>query len=140
MQRVLTVLAAASLLALSVVACRDSSPVEFEPPATKVPIDGTDRYQVTLTPEAVERLDLQTTEVTEIDGTRAITADALILDTSGDFWVYVVADTYTYERAALDQVREVDGEALFTGGPEPGTPVVHVGVAELWGEETGVGK
>lgn len=133
-------LVVASLIAVSAAACRDSSTIELEPPATKVAIEGTDRYRVILTPEAVERLDLQTTEVTEVDGTPAITSDALILDTDGVFWVYVNTEPHTYERAVLEQVRQVDGQALFTEGPAPGTPVVSVGVAELWGEETGVGK
>lgn len=139
-RRPLLALVVASLVAVSVAACRDSSTIELEPPATKVAIEGTDRYQVILTPEAEERLDLQTTEVTEVEGTLAITSDALILDTDGVFWVYVNTEPHTYERAVLEQVREVDGQALFTEGPAPGTPVVFVGVAELWGEETGVGK
>jgi len=140
MRRHLGALAATGLIVIALGACRDRSAVEFEPPATKVPIEGTDRYRVVLTTEAVERLDIQTAEVTQVDDRFAITSDALILDTSGDFWVYVNVEPNTFERAVLESVREVDGQALFTDGPVPGTPVVFVGVAELYGEETGVGK
>lgn len=140
MRRPTRTLALVALIALSVTACRSSSTLDLEPPATKVPIEGTDRYQVVLTPRAVERLDLQTTEVTEVEGRLSITSDALILDTEGVFWVYVNSAPFTYERAVLGEVREVDGQALYSEGPAAGTPVVHVAVAELWGEETGVGK
>jgi hypothetical protein len=140
MRRLPPLLLATALSALSLGACGSDTAAELEPPASKVEIPGTDRYQVVLTPEAVERIDLQTVEVTETEGRSSITSDALILDTDGEFWVYVNLEPYTYERALLEEVREVDGQALFTGGPEPGTPVVFVGVAELYGEETGVGK
>lgn len=140
MRRRLSTFVAVSLIVVAVPACRDNSTVELEPPATKVEIEGTDRYRVTLTPQAVERLDIQTADVTEAEGHLAITSDALILDTNGDFWVYVNVEPNTYERAALESVREVDGRALYAEGPAAGTPVVYVGVAELYGEETGVGK
>lgn len=140
MRRFTIGIAVSALLAVSLVACGEESTTELEPPASKVEIPGTDRYQVVLTPKAVERLDIQTADVTEAEGRRSITSDALILDTDGVFWVYVNTEPLTYERAQLESVREVSGQALFTGGPEPGTPVVYVGVAELYGEETGVGK
>lgn len=140
MRRHLVAVVAAGLIVMALGACRDTSATEFAPPATKVPIEGTDRYRVILTTEAVERLDIKTAEVTQEEDRLAITSDALILDTNGDFWVYVNVETNTYERALLEAVREVDGQAFFSDGPAPGSPVVFVGVAELYGEETGVGK
>ena len=140
MRRTAPALVAMGLLAMALGACSEATTEELAPPATKVEIEGTDRYQVILTPDAERRLDIQTAEVIEAEGRRSITSDALILDTDGVFWVYVNPEPHTYERAALESVREVDGQALFAGGPEPGTPVVFVGVPELYGEETGVGK
>jgi hypothetical protein len=128
------------LLAVALGGCRDEAPVELEPPATKVEIEGTDRYQVILTEKAAERLDIQTTEVSEVEGGLMVPSDALILDTDGVYWVYVNPEPLTYERAVVTPVREADGEAFFTDGPAPGTPIVVVGVPELYGEETGVGK
>lgn len=128
------------LLAVASTACRSDDAVELEPPASKVPIEGTDLYRLTLTPEAVQRLDIQTTDVIENGNQFSVDSDALIVDTSGVFWVYVNPEPNIYERVELESVREVDGEAVFRAGPEPGMPVVFVGAAELYGEETGVGK
>lgn len=129
------------VLALMVAACGSGSgTLELEPPATKVPIDGTDRYRVLLTEMAAERLDIQTAVVTESDGGLVVPSAAVIVDPTGQFWVYVNPAPLTYERAALASVREDDGMAYFADGPPPGTAVVVVGVPELYGEETGVGK
>lgn len=130
------------LLALSLVltACREAEPEALEPPATKAPIEGTDRYRVTLTPKAAERLDIQTAEVIETALGPAVSSDALILEPDGRFWVYVTPADLQYERVELVSVRQDDGTAYFSEGPDVGVEVVVVGVAELWGEETGVGK
>ena len=130
----------AGLLVLTATACRNGDTLEFEPPASKVAIDGTDRYRLVLTPNAVERLDIQTVPVEENGDQLSVTRDALILDTTGVFWVYINPEPNTYERVEVSPVREVDGVALFSSGPALGTSVVFVGAAELYGEETGVGK
>lgn len=127
-------------LGLMLTACRAAEPQALEPPATKAPIEGTDRYRLTLTPKAVERLDIQTTEVIETELGPAISSDALILEPDGRFWVYVTPADLQYERVELLSVREEGGKAYFSEGPAVGVDVVVVGVAELWGEETGVGK
>ena len=127
-------------LSLMLTACSEAEPQVLEPPATKVPIDGTDRYRLTLTPKAAERLDIQTTEVIGTELGSAVTSDALILEPDGRFWVYVTPAHLEYERVELLSVRQEDGTAYFSGGPAVGVEVVFVGVAELWGEETGVGK
>lgn len=133
-------LAIAVILALTLTSCQSESELVLDAPASKVPIEGTDRYRVTLTPDAAERLDIQTAEVTETDLGLSISSDALILDTEGLFWVYINREPLTYERVGVGPVREEGGEAFFSDGPPPGTPVVVVGVPELYGEETGVGK
>lgn len=125
---------------LMLTACREADPQVLEPPATKVPIEGTDRYRLTLTPKAVERLDIQTSEVIETELGPAVSSDALILEPDGRFWVYVTPADLQYERVELLSVREEDGTAYFSAGPAVGVEVVVVGVPELWGEETGVGK
>lgn len=126
--------------AMALAACGNPAAHELEPPATKVPIDGTDRYRVILTPEAAVRLDIQTDEVLETDLGQAVPYDAMILEPDGRFWVYVTPQPLEFERAELVDVREEDGLLYFSEGPEVGTEVVVVGVPELWGEETGVGK
>lgn len=128
-------------LALVLTACGgDSVTVELEPPATKVAIEGTDRYVVHVTEKAAERLDINTTEVSETEQGLAVPSAAVILDTNGTFWVYVTDEPLTYYREEIGPVREEDGWAYYENGPGPGTTVVIEAVPELYGEETGVGK
>ncbi len=113
---------------------------EKEEPAVLEPIDGTDLYRVLLTQSAATRLDIQTVEVAESDLGLTVPSAALIVDSEGTFWVYTNPEPLAYERAAVEPVREDGDRAYFTNGPPPGTAVVIVGVPELYGEETGVGK
>ncbi len=135
-----------AMLAILVVAlgtgCSGSASAvnEKEEPAVLEPIDGTDLYRVLLTESAASRLDIQTDEVVESDLGLTVPSAALIVDPEGTFWVYTNPEPLTYERAVIDPVREDGGRAYFTNGPPPGTLVVVVGVPELYGEETGVGK
>jgi len=135
-----------ALLAILVVALgsgcggASSAVAEKEEPAVLEPIDGSDLYRVRLTEAAAIRLDIQTDEVVESDLGLTVPSAALIVDPEGTFWVYTNNEPLAYERAVVDPVREEGGRAYFTNGPSPGTPVVIVGVPELYGEETGVGK
>ena len=132
---------AALALALILTACgRDTGTVELEPPATKVKIEGTDRYVVHVTEKAAERLDISTTEVSETERGLAVPSAAVILEPDGRFWVYVTDEPLAYYREEISPVREEEGWAYYENGPGPGTMVVIASVAELWGEETGVGK
>lgn len=131
----------ALVLALLLTACGgDTAAQELEPPATKVKIEGTELYTVHLTEKAAERLDINTTEVTETEQGLAVPSAALILDPTGTFWIYVTDEQLAYYREEISPVREEDGWAYYTNGPGPGTTVVIEGVPELYGEETGVGK
>lgn len=135
-----------ALLAILVVAlgtgCGGASAAVNEKvePAVLEPIDGTDLYRVVLTESAAIRLDIQTDEVTESDLGLAVPSAALIVDPEGTFWVYTNPEPLAYERAIVNPVREDRGMAYFTNGPPSGTLVVVVGVPELYGAETGVGK
>lgn len=132
---------AALALALILTACgADTETTELEPPATKVKIEGTDRYVVHVTEKAAERLDINTTEVTETERGPAVPSAAIILDPTGTFWVYVTDEPLSYYREEISPVREEDGWAYYTNGPAPGRTVVIEAVPELYGEETGVGK
>ena len=135
-----------ALLAILVVALgtgcsgASSTPNEKVEPAVLEPINGTDLYRVLLTESAAIRLDIQTVEVTESDLGLTVPSAALIVDPEGTFWVYTNPEPLAYERATVNPVREDRGMAYFTNGPPSGTLVVVVGVPELYGAETGVGK
>jgi RND family efflux transporter MFP subunit len=65
---------------------------------------------------------------------------AVVHDVHGGAWVYENAAPHKYVRRPV-QVREViDGLATLERGPAPGTKVVSVGAAELFGTEFGGSK
>ncbi len=113
-------------------------------PAKVEPIDGTEFSRVILTERAAQRLDIQMELVREqeMDGEPrlVIPYSAVIYGLNGETWAYISPETLTYVRESLT-VDYIEGDlAILTEGPPVGTNVVTVGVAELYGTETGVGK
>jgi hypothetical protein len=113
-------------------------------PAKVEPVEGSDDlFQVTLTPEAAERVDLQTAVVrTEGEGAEERTIvpySAIVYGTNGETWVYTSTGNLSFVRARV-VVRDIEGDrAVLSEGPSAGTEVVTVGVAELFGAEHGIG-
>jgi hypothetical protein len=139
--------AAVLLLAtLSVAGCQggDEDAAAADEPAKVEPVEGSDGlFQVTLTAQAAERIDLQTAVVrTESEGAaeRAIVPySAIVYETDGETWVYASTDDLSFVREHV-RVQEIDGyRAVLSEGPPAGTEVVTVGVAELFGAEHGIG-
>jgi hypothetical protein len=61
-----------------------------------------------------------------------------LYDAKGNAFVYAVTGPLSYVRAPIT-VDYVDGDsAILSDGPSSGTEVVAVGVAELYGAETGL--
>ncbi len=75
------------------------------------------------------------------DAERLVVANsAIIYDVHGGAWLYAVSGENVYERRRVD-VDYVDAEwAILRRGPEVGTNIVTVAVAELYGTEFGAGK
>jgi hypothetical protein len=91
--------------------------------------------RVILTEEAVQRIELQTTQVRLEDGDLEVDHTALVYDQKGESWVFTVVGPLTYERAPIE-IKEIDDELMIlASGPPPGTQVVTVGAIELWGTE-----
>lgn len=110
-------------------------------PATLEEIPGSSLKKVVLTDRAVTRVGIETTAVTEEPGGALIVpSGALWMDLEGTFWVYTVQAPNTYLRHAVTVDDDDGNQAWLSAGPPPGTPVVTVGVPELYGEEIGVGK
>ncbi len=65
---------------------------------------------------------------------------ALLHDAYGGTWVYEVREPRVYVRRRVSVVDMVDAVAVLDQGPPPGTRVVTVGAAELFGTEFGAGK
>lgn len=96
--------------------------------------------RVILTSRAAERLGIETTTVAEQGEHLIVPYSTLIYDTHGETWLFTVIGPETYMRAPLT-IDYIDGDRIFLlDGPDIGTEVVTVGVAELYGTETGVGQ
>ena len=114
-----------------------------EPAVTVEGIEGTDLKRIVLSESAARRLGVETATVGEehVDGASSLVVpySALIYDAQGRAWVYINPEGRAYERHAIVVDRIVGDRALVLEGPARGVFVVTVGVAELWGVETGVG-
>ena len=98
--------------------------------------------RLTLSAKAAERLGINTTPVADRQdggGRTVVPYSAVIYDASGKTWAYTNPDGLVFVRHSIT-VERIDAQvAVLSGGPPIGTRVVTVGVAELWGIETGVG-
>jgi hypothetical protein len=135
------------LAALNVAACAETkaanAPSKIEP-AQVEKIEGTELNRVTLTEKAAQRLDIQTASVSEeqVDGAQqlAVPYSAVIYDLEGATWIYISPAPLTYVREPIT-VDHIEGDTAFLAeGPAAGTEVVTVGVPELYGADTGIGK
>jgi hypothetical protein len=112
--------------------------VVAEPPATVEEVQDTEIPRVTLTERAAERVDLQTAPVETIGDRLVVPFSAVMVDPDGAFWVYTNTESLVFLRHEITIDREEGDQTFLTAGPPPGTPVVTVGVPELYGAETGV--
>ena len=133
------------LVALTLGACSDSEKSsDYIEPAYVEPVEGSEFQRVVLTEKASERLDIQTAPASEerVNGeTRLVIPYAsVIYGLNGETWAYTNPEPLTFIRESLT-VDFIEGEmAVLIDGPAPGTVLATVGVAELYGIDTGVGK
>jgi hypothetical protein len=131
------------IIGLLAPACRDvSESAKTKPePARVEPIEGTKLSRVILTEEAAQRLDIRTTMVKEtgVGGTTFVPYGAVFYATTGDTWTYVASGPLTFVRRAIRVEHFVVDLAVLSDGPPPGSRVVTVGAAELFGIESGIG-
>jgi hypothetical protein len=132
-----------AIVPLSACSEHDSHATHAEHPAQVEAIDGSELSRVTLTEKAIERIALETTAVRDerLGGTqhKVVPYSSLIYDPQGRTWVYTSPKARTFVRAQVDVYR-IEGDRVFLrDGPPVGTVVASVGVAELYGSESGVG-
>ena len=65
---------------------------------------------------------------------------ALVYDIHGAAWVYEDLGRNVYARRRVEVAQTVGDRAIISRGLSPGTMVVTVATAELFGVEFGVGK
>ena len=129
-------------LALVAAGCGGGSSAEEEEsgPATIYEVEGSDLSRVELTAEAAQRLDIQTAAVEQNGGGKVVPYSAVFYSPTGETWVYVSPKPLTFVRQEI-VVDRIDGDkALLKDGPSAGTKIATVGVAELYGAETGLGE
>jgi hypothetical protein len=135
---------AAVLIGLSGAACArsDAGEAETPGPVTVTAIEGTDVARVTLTADAVRRLDVRTDAVRPVHGGDRTTIPyaAVLYDADGATWAYTNPEPLVFVRAAVEVDRIVGRRAVLRDGPAAGTLVVTVGAAELLGSEYEVGE
>lgn len=133
------------ILGLVLSACGTSNTQADEiEPVTLEEIEGSNRHKLTLSEHAAQRLDIQTAAVSEtiIDENTYLVVpySTIIYDLTGGVWVYINPSPLTYHREEVI-VETINGDSvLLKEGPPAGTMVVTVGVPELYGADTGVGK
>lgn len=132
-------LAFASLALVSCSAAAEGTSKDAQPIIVEA-IDGTDLSRLQLSESAAERLDIQLAAVEEADTGLVVPSAAIIIDPTGTYWVYTSPEPLVYVRHKLENVHEASQQAFFEAGPPPGTPVVIIGVPELYGAEFGIGK
>jgi multidrug efflux pump subunit AcrA (membrane-fusion protein) len=111
---------------------------EIADPATVEEVDGSDVPRLTLTAEAVERLDIQEATVTDAGSKTVVPYAAIFYTADGATWAYANPDPLTYMRVPIVVDRIQGDRAYLSDGPSSGTDVVTQGLAELYGTETGV--
>ena len=115
-------------------------------PAKIESVLGTQFKQVILTVKAKERLGIETSPVRQewmiqSGSVRNVVPYASVLyGLQGETWLYVNPEPLTFMRKTIT-IDYIDADlAVLSDGPPPGTEAVTVGVAELYGIDTGVGK
>ena len=125
------------ILASLLTACAPKSTTteKIEPFKLEV-IEGSDFQRVILTEKAAQRLDIQTTPVKG----NVIPYAAVLYGLNGETWAYTNPEPLVFVRQAI-VIDQINGDSVtMSEGPEAGTAVVIIGVAELYGAEVGVKK
>ena len=123
-------------LTLALAACgQEEAEAVADPPAVVEEVTGSELNRITLTARAVERLGIETAVVQDL----SVPYSAVFYTSDGATWAYVSPEEFVFvrERIVVDRIH--GDVAVLTDGPRPGTTVVAIGAAELYGAETGVG-
>jgi hypothetical protein len=125
------------LAGLLLSACGPStSTTGFVPPSKLEVIEGSELQRVILTDKAAERIGLETVVAS---GTEVPYA-AIIYDIEGNTWIYTMPEPLTFVREQI-VIDRIEGDTVILSETLSSEfNVVTVGVAEIYGTETGVSK
>ena len=134
------------IAALALAACGQSSAATTTKiqPAKVEKIVGTEFNRVVLTEKAAQRLAIQTAPIREeqVGGTqrKVIPYSAVVYGLHGETWAYTNPAPLTFVREPIT-VDYIEGDmVVLKEGPATGTVIVTIGVPELYGADTGIGK
>jgi hypothetical protein len=108
-------------------------------PATLVEIKGSDVKQIVLTKRAAERIGLEMATVGGTAGAATIPYSAVVYDPEGATWAFISPKPLTFMRSPITVTSIAGDQAVLSAGPAPGTPVVTLGTALLYGTENEIG-
>ncbi len=110
----------------------------IDEPATLEAIEGSETSRITLTAEAVERVDIEADPVVAVGSETVMPYAAVFYTATGDTWAYTNPEPLTYVRVPIvvDHIR--GDRAYLSEGPPSGMEVVTQGASELYGTETEV--
>ena len=129
-----------AVLSLGAAGCSGPAPeaeAAYEP-SVVTEADGDNAAQVVFTEKAADRVGLQTAGAQQSGTQTVLPYASLIYDPEGATWVYVSDPDLTFVRAQV-VVDRIEGDQVFlSDGVPPGTQVVTVGAAEVYGTELGI--
>jgi hypothetical protein len=125
---------------LGISGCGSSHESAAAPAFTVTTVKGTSLKRLSLTPQAIARVGLQTATATAAPGGRGavVPYSALIYAPDGVPSVFTSPAPRVYIRHAIVIDRIAGNTVYVKTGVTPGTSVVTVGAVELLGAETGV--
>jgi len=136
----LLMVAALAFAGLKLTACQNHpAAAHAEHPAEVKKIEGSDLSTVTLTEQAMKRLDVRTDQVREQGGKKVVPYSSIIYDPKGQTWVYTNPEPRTFVRHKIEIDRITGDSVMLNDGPPAGTVIVSVAVAEIYGAEFKVG-
>ncbi len=129
------------VLGLQLAACAPKAPAAEKIVPFTLEVDEVSGFnRVILTEAAAGRLGVQTSPVVKHGDQLAVPYSAVIYDLHGETWLYTSPAPFTFVRETIT-VDFIDGDmAILSVGPASGTEVAMVGVPELYGADTGIGK
>lgn len=140
--RLLALALALAGVALLAAGCGGSSSKgeEAKGPATVYEAEGKESSRIELTAAAAKRLGIETAAVATSGTGKVVPYSAVFYSASGETWVYTSPQPLEFVREPIT-VTSIDGDKAFiSAGPAEGTQVATVGVAELFGAESGLGQ
>ena len=135
------IIIAVIIVGLQLAACAPKAPAAEKIVPFTLEVDEVSGFnRVILTEAAAERLGVQTSPVVKHGDQLAVPYSAVIYDLHGETWLYISPAPFTFVRETIT-VDFIDGDmAILSVGPASGTEVAMVGVPELYGADTGIGK